>query len=150
MVAIIDLAPGADENALAVEISDRLRQRLATDGKRLADFRAMRASILLVAQDIGESVTLRFDHGRVTVYDGNVGIPSVTFCGEAAALRRLYDFPLTRWLRIPRVTPFTRSGRETWDMLKALFSREDLKIYGFLAHPRTLLYFLRVLSSRGG
>jgi hypothetical protein len=146
---IIDLAPGAEDNPLALEIADRIRHNVGHSRQKLADFAAMRASVLMVAQDLGESFTLRFDHGRLTVHDGGVGIPSVTFCGDAEALRRLGDFPLTRWLRLPALGPFAREGRETWRLLAGMLARGDLKVYGLAAHPRTVVYLLRVLAARG-
>ncbi len=149
MDPIVDLAPGAEDNALALEIAFRIRDNVALSRDKLADFRAMRASVLMVAQDLGESFTLRFDHGRLTVHDGGVGIPSVTFCGDAEALRRLSDFPLTRWLRLPALGPFAREGRETWQILAGMLARGDLTVYGALAHPRTIVHLLRVLSARG-
>lgn len=149
MEPIIDLAPGAEENALAVEIADRIRDNLAHSPHKLADFRGLRASVLMVARDLAESFTLRFDLGRLTVHDGSVGIPLVTFCGDAGALRRLTDFPLTRWLRLPIGGPFAPQGRETWRLLAGLFARGDLEIYGLVAHPRTVVLFLRVLSVHG-
>src|SRR4051794_20030929 len=109
MDPIIDLAPGAEDNPLAVELANRIRQNVDGHPQKAADFRALRGSILVVAQDLGESLTLRFDHGRLTVHDGNVGIPWVTFCGDSSVLRGLPDVPLSRWLRLPLVT----SGGET-------------------------------------
>ena len=147
MDPIIDLAPGAEENALAVEIADRIRDNLGRAPRKVADFRAIRASVLMVAQDLAESFTLRFDHGRLTIHDGSVGIPSVTLCGDAEALRRLSDFPLTRFFRLPVAGPLTRRGRETWQHLVGLLLRGDLKVYGLAAHPRTVFYLLRVLST---
>jgi hypothetical protein len=147
MDPIVDLAPGAEDNTLAVELADRIRGNVARSPKKQADFRALRASVLMVAEDRAESVTLRFDHGRLTVHDGSVGIPSVTFCGAADALRRLEDFPLTGWLRLPVPGPFDREGRETWRILVHLFVHGDLKVYGLLAHPRTIVRLLRVLSA---
>jgi hypothetical protein len=140
---IIDLAPGAEDNALAVEIVDRIRESLARRRGATADFRALRATVLMVAQDLGESFTLRFDHGRLTVHDGGVGIPSVTFCGDAAALRRLSDIPLGRWLRLP-------SPRgETFRILVRIFTSGDFQVYGLVAHPRTVVHLLRLLNTRG-
>lgn len=147
MEPIIDLAPGAEENALAVEIADRIRENLRRAPRKARDFRAIRATVLMVAQDLAESFTLRFDHGRLTLHDGSVGIPSVTFCGDAEALRRLADFPLTRLFRLPIAGPLTREGRETWQHLVGLLLRGDLKVYGLAAHPRTVFYLLRVLSA---
>ena len=145
MNPIVDLAPGAEENALAVEMADRIRQNVRRP-EPARDFAAMRASILMVAQDLSESFTLRFDHGRLTVHDGPVGIPSVTFCGDADALRRLSDFPLSRLLRFPALGPFAPEGRATWTLLARLYAA-DFKVYGAVAHPRTVVYLLRVLSA---
>ena len=147
MEPIVDLAPGAEDNALAVEMADRIRQNVRRPATA-KDFAAMRASVLMVAQDLAESFTLRFDLGRLTVHDGGVGIPSVTFCGDADALRSLSDFPLTRLLRIPRLGPFSPEGRATWTLLGGLYAA-DFQVYGLAAHPRTVVYLLRVLSARG-
>jgi hypothetical protein len=142
---IVDLAPGAEDNALAVEMADRIRENVRWP-PAARDFAALRSSVLMVAQDLCESFTLRFDHGRLTVHDGGVGIPSVTFCGDADALRRLSDFPLSRLLKIPRFGPFSAEGRTTWGLLANLYV-SDFKVYGLVAHPRTVVYLLRLLSS---
>jgi hypothetical protein len=144
---IIDLAPGAEENVLAVEIAERIRQNLARKPALAADFRALRATVQMVAQDLAESFTLRFDHGRLTVHDGGVGIPWVTFLADADVLRRLSEVPLTSWLRLPALGPFSPDGRKTWRLLADLLSRSDFKVYGAVAHPRTLVHLLRLLSS---
>jgi hypothetical protein len=146
---IIDLAPGAEDNPVAVELAARIRENIVASPRKQADFRGIRGSVLMVAQDLGEALTLRFDHGRLTIHDGTVGIPSVTFCGDQAALRQLFDFPITPWLRLPILTPFLRKGRDTWRDLSRLFAKGDLKVYGLAAHPRTIVLLLRILSVHG-
>jgi len=146
---IIDLAPGAEDNSLALELADRIRTNIARSDQKRADFRALRGSVLMVAQDRGEALTLRFDHGRLTIHDGTVGIPSLTFCGDLAALRRLQDMPVSRWLRLPVAGLIRREGRETFRAILGLWYRGDLMAYGLLAHPRTLVFLLRVLSVHG-
>lgn len=146
MEPTIDLAPGAEDNVLAVELAERIRENLAAHRDKVADLRALRATVLIVAQDAGESLTLRFDDGRVTVHDGSVGVPWVTFCGDADALRRLPDFPLTPRLRLPLLRPFSGDGRDTFWSLTGLWLRGDIKVYGLLSHPRTVFRLLRVLS----
>jgi hypothetical protein len=141
---IVDLAPGAEDNALAVEMAERIRRNVRRP-KTARDFAGLRASVLMVAEDLAESFTLRFDHGRLTVHDGAVGVPSVTFLGDADALRRLSKFPMTHLLRIPALGPFSTEGRATWAVLASLFAA-DFKVYGALAHPRTIVYLLRVLA----
>lgn len=146
---IIDLAPGAEENPVAVELADLIRSNLRASRRKIADFRALRGTVLMVAQDLGEALTLRFDLGRLTIHDGTVGIPAVTFCGDLSALRHLADFPITRWFRAPILTPFARVGREAWMTLTRLFARGELKVYGLAAHPRTVVFLLRILSVHG-
>jgi hypothetical protein len=141
---IIDLAPGAEDNLLAVEMAERIRRNVERP-RTARDFAALRASVLMVAEDLAESFTLRFDHGRLTVHDGAVGIPSLTFLGEADALRRLAQFPMTHLLRTPALGPFSPAGRTTWATLASLYAA-DFRVYGALAHPRTIVHLLRVLA----
>jgi hypothetical protein len=146
---IIDLAPGAEDNPLAVHLADRIRENLTTRPRKKHDFRALRGSVLVVAQDTGTALTMRFDHGRLTIHDGTVGIPSVTLCGDEEVLLGLSDIGVSRWLGLPAVIPRTSPGRRTlWDVRRAM-AEERLKIYGLLAHPRLLLFLLRVLSVHG-
>jgi hypothetical protein len=137
---IIDLAPGADDNPLAVELGESVRANLGQRTRKLADFRALRGTILVVAQDTGESLTLRFDHGRLTIHDGAIGIPAVTFCADRAVLLRLATIPLVRWLRLPV---------RAWSRLVSPITKGELKIYGLVTHPRLVLTFLRLLSPDG-
>jgi hypothetical protein len=137
---IIDLAPGADENPLALEVGDRVRANLTARPRKLHDFRALRGTIFMVAPDTGEALTLRFDHGRLTIHDGAIGIPAVTFCAEREVLVRLADMPLARWIRLPTAP---------WSRLGAPVRRGELKIYGLITHPRMVLTFLRLLSPDG-
>ena len=147
MEPIVDLAPGAEDNPLAISLAGRVREGVARPEKR-ADFRALRGSVLMVAQDTFQAVTLRFDHGRLTVHDGSVGIPSVTFCGDEAALAELEAVPLSRPFRLPLALPGDRAGSEILRNLVLRISRGELKIYGLMAHPRLVLRLLRLLSKR--
>ena len=149
MEPIIDLAPGADDNELAVRFATLVRENIRAKPHKRRDFRALRGAVLLVADDTWCSLTMRFDHGRLTIHDGGIGIPTVTFCGGAAALLSLADVPLTPLFRLPLSLPFRSEGRATYLHLLSLFGRGDLKIYGLLAHPRLITRLLRVLSVHG-
>ncbi|KYF78451.1 hypothetical protein WME76_42925 [Sorangium sp. So ce119] len=146
MEPIIDLAPGAEENPLAAQFGGLIREHLAGDARRASDFRALRGSVLVVAQDSGTSMTMRFDHGRLTIHDGAIGIPSVTFCGDEAALRRLPDIAFHRWVSLPKLGVLHRRQSEPLRELARLVASGELKIYGLVAHPRLILALLRVLS----
>ena len=145
---MIDLAPGAEDNPVAVELAAVIRKNIVESPKKQADFRGLRGSVLLVAQDRGESLTLRFDLGRLTIHDGAVGIPSLTSCGDLDALRRLADVPLTPWLRLPGTRPFSRQDQGSFRELVAQYFQGNLKVYGLAAHPRTFVRLLRIFSSR--
>jgi hypothetical protein len=145
---LVDLAPGAEDNTLAQELVATIRENLSERPAKLADFRALRGSVLIVEQDRGEALTLRFDHGRLTVHEGHVGIPVVTFCGDAVDLRRMTDFPLTRWFRLPVALPFGRDSgpRQTFRHLVGLLASGNLKVYGLVSHPRLVTRLLRIFS----
>jgi hypothetical protein len=134
---ILDLAPGADENPLATELAERIRAHLDTSRRKLRDFRHMRGTFLVVAEDTGESLTLRFDHGRLTIHDGAIGIPAVTFCAPRDVLLRMPDTSLRRMIRRPTAV---------WRDLIAPVAKGELKIYGLVTSPRVVSAFLRLLS----
>ena len=144
MDPIVDLAPGAEDNDLAVRLAARVRSNLARAPRKVKDFRALRGTVQVVALDAGSALTLRFDHGRLTVHDGTIGVPAVTFSGDTAALLRLVDVPLSRWLSIP----FASAGRGAREIL-SLLSRGELKIYGLASHPRLVTRVLRLVSPDG-
>ncbi|MGK3998112.1 hypothetical protein [Sorangium sp. So ce1024] len=146
MEPIIDLAPGAEENPLATLFGGLIREHLARDARRVADFRALRGAVLVVAQDTATSMTMRFDHGRLTIHDGAIGIPSVTFCGDEEALRKLPDIAFHRWLSLPKLGVLHRRQSGPLRELARLVASGELKIYGLLAHPRLILALLRILS----
>jgi hypothetical protein len=143
---IIDLAPGAEDNPLASLLADRIRRNVSRSAKKNQDFRSLRGSVLVVAEDTTNTVTMRFDHGRLTIHDGTVGIPSVTVCADEPVLRRLANIGLSRWFRLPRVFFTTGPSRvRLWDAMRAVAEGEFL-VYGLLSHPRLFLFLVRVLS----
>ncbi|MEZ4297399.1 MAG: hypothetical protein R3B70_20720 [Polyangiaceae bacterium] len=145
---IVDLSPGAEENELAAFFADSLRQNLRTNRRAQKSFGAMRATVHFVAVDTTESVTMRFDHGRVTVHEGTIGIPAVTFCGDRALVAGLTGVPLSSLLGLPLPAP---SSPRDWAALRTLargLSDRRLIVYGFFSHPRLVTRILRVLSSR--
>jgi hypothetical protein len=147
MQPIVDLAPGAEDNPLAARLGQLIRNNLARHPERLADFRALRGSVQVVAQDTGVSLTLRFDHGRLTLHDGTIGIPMVTFCGDQAALMRLPEVAFHRRAGFPVLGVLHRRAGAPLRALSALVARGELKIYGLAAHPRLVLTLLRLVSS---
>ena len=90
----IDFAPGAEHNELATWMKELLEVRLRAEPARCARLRTMRAAVFFVSQDRRQTITLRFDHGPLTIHDGKAGVPDITFCGDHAVLVGLSEL---RW-----------------------------------------------------
>lgn len=167
MEPIVDLAPLAESSPLAVHFAQRIKEGLVEPTRRRT-FMALRATVFLVDFDSGDAVSLRFDHGRLTVHEGTIGLPSVTF---GAPLRALMSLDQLRLSSLPRallgrdeppvglVEPTSgsipppggpassrRGARLGARELLALYARGDLRIYGLVRHPRTVARFLRLVS----
>lgn len=89
-------------------------------------FARMRGTVAFVAQDVGTSITLRFDFGRLTLHDGIVGVPDVTFLGAEADIEELGN------ARVLPVVPVPLPGR--------------LRVYGLALHPRLVSRVVRLLA----
>lgn len=144
----VDFAPGAEDNDLATLLGHTIADRVEESTAARADFKAMRGAVLVVAHDhdgASTAATFRFDHGRLTVHDGQVGVPTVTLLGELDTIRKLPDLVLTRGTRLPRP-----AGRRAAFEGAASFARSflggDLRLYGAIAHARLWLRFARVLA----
>lgn len=163
MTPIVDLAPGADTSTLARFFAERVRAAIEKP-RLLTSFAAMKATIFVVDFDSGEAATLRFDHGRLTLHEGTIGMPTVTFGGPRAALFsldqvKLGDLPKAMLGSSARVSladdarrssPPPASSRpgaklELREILR-LFARKEMRVYGFLSHPRTTVRFLRLVA----
>jgi hypothetical protein len=166
---IIDLAPGADSSALAQHFARRIRSALDVPSRRRS-FLALKATIFVVDFDSGETVSFRFDHGRLTVHEGPIGLPSVTFGGPRVALESLERIKLTDlpsamlgWRKTPVSLVDTGAGRpstpppssppparaRSLDLvgLTRLYVQKELRIYGLFSHPRTIVRFLGLLTA---
>jgi hypothetical protein len=136
----ITLAPGAEHNGLAQWLAEALTR--AVDGDARGDFDALRAAVAVVAPDRRRAVTMRFDHGHVTLHDGMVGIPDVTFCGDYPVLVALAALPLRRIG--PVTVPSFRACRDTI----AELASGELRIYGLVTRARVVFRVLRLLNQR--
>ena len=147
MEPIVDLAPGAEENPLAPRLAEIIRANLGIKPHKRKDFRALRGAVQIVPLDTGEPLTLRFDHGRLTIHDGQVGIPAVTIAGDTADVMRLADLPMTRLFRVP--VALDRRGRAVLGEVLRGLQGKSLRIYGLWTRPVLVLRVLRVLSVNG-
>lgn len=134
---LVDLAPGADDNALALEMAQRIRENLVQSASKRRDFAALRGTVLIVAKDTAETLTMRFDHGRLTIHDASIGIPVLTFCANRQALWNLWNTPAKAWILHPK---------KAFDFVFKPVAGGDIKIYGLISHPRTLRLFSSICS----
>jgi hypothetical protein len=142
---MIDVAPGAESQPLARELSDLVRSNVLRDAKKRDAFQKLRGAVAVVADDFGTALTLRFDFGRLVVHEGVIGIPDVTIRGSTRLLESLGE------LR-SRTFPGLAAGILRKGVTRATFNASardgagELKIYGLVAHPLFVHRLLRVLS----
>lgn len=145
MEANVACAPGAQDNPLATWLAERIRHSLAERDDAFRDFHALRAAVAFVAPDKRLQATLRFDHGYLTVHDGMMGIPDVTFCADEQVLKALADIPLSKLGRLP-LPPLRLSRARIWRRTALELLSGELKVYGLFTQGRVVLRLLRLLS----
>lgn len=152
--AIIELAPGAEENAFATMLADLVRQNLESKPHKRRDFDALDGTVALVADDADVALTLEFRRGRrgdrgatLTLHHGIRGIPDVAVRGSADAIMALSNVPLTRPFGLP--LPMDRPALDVVrGMLRAAWTGE-LTIHGMVGNMGLLSRLTRVMSVNG-
>lgn len=125
-MAAIELAPGADENGLAIMMATMMSQNLEDHPERAATFARLFGRVAIVAEDADVALTMQFVGGRAIVHDGIVGIPDVTVRGSAELIADLSRMETGRFgLPDPR-------GEVNRAMVAALRERR-LRVYGLPA-----------------
>jgi hypothetical protein len=143
---VIDLAPGAEHDALARTLAETVRANVKRDWQR-REFSRLRGSAAIVADDAGTALTLRFDFGRLTIHEGLVGVPDVTIRGSTAEIEALTRLRFGTPLRLPLGAEAGGIGELT-ALVRAIRS-DRLKIYGLVLHARFVVRLLRILSRCG-
>ena len=82
-MAAIELAPGADDNGLAIMMATMMSQNLDDHPERMPAFDRLYGRVAINAEDADVEHSLEFRGGRAVVHDGIVGIPDVTVRGTA-------------------------------------------------------------------
>lgn len=145
----ISLAPGAEDNGLAVMLADLVRQNLEAKPKKKSDFAALSGSISIVAEDAEVALTLRFKGGQLTIHDGIVGIPDVTIRGSSDTILALSNLPLTSMLSLPVPSPRDKEGIKTMRGVMSELTSGRFHIYGMAFHLPLLMRLTRVMSING-
>jgi hypothetical protein len=145
----IDLAPGADENGLANMLASLVRQNLEANPKKQADFEGLSGRVAIVADDIDVALTMRFERGKLTIYDGIDGIPHVTIRGPSEAILALSNMPLATPLGLPIPDPRDREAVKTVRMVLGATFSGRLHVHGMALHAPLLAKLTRVMSIHG-
>ena len=149
----IELAPGAEENGLAVMLADLVRQNLEAKPHKRADFDALDGAVSIVADDADVALTLRFERGgsgtRLTIHDGIVGIPDVTIRGSSDMILALSNMPLMTKLGLPIPDPRDKEAVKTVRSLVDAMRAGTLHVYGMVFHMALVMRLTRVMSING-
>ena len=128
----------AVENGLAAMLGDLLTQNLEQNPAKMKHFNRLKGVVAITALDAEVKLTMFFNKGSCTIYDGIVGKPDLHIETESETILGLSAVPLRAGL--PDV--MSAEGR---DLIKNLFSGK-LKIRGLLLHPLTLVSLTNVFS----
>ena len=137
---VIELAPGADDNGLCHMVTGLIRQNIDDHAGKREDFERIDGRVAIVADDVGVSLTLHFESGRMTAHDGIVGIPDVTVRADSDDVINLSLVELTPRFGLPNLR-----GEKMKAVLEA--SRQGrIHVYGALANIPLMLRLTRLMS----
>lgn len=137
-MAEISLAPGAEDTALAVMISEMLKGNLENRPEREKDFNALKGNIYIQALDADVDMTLVFEKGKLTVHGGKAGEADISIATDSTSLLELTNLNII--MGMPNY--FDKAGRE---VVKKLL-KGDLKLKGMFTHPIALTRLTKVMS----
>lgn len=142
------LAPGAEANGLAVMLADLVRQNLEAKPKKRADFDALVGAVAIVAEDAEVALTLRFSGGKLTIFDGIVGIPDVAVRASSDAIINMSNIPLTSFgAPVPGLRD--KAGQAVMKGVFASMRDGTFKVHGGAMHPGLMMRLTRVMSVNG-
>ena len=126
---VVTLDAQAADNGLAMMLQGLLAENLAASDKKRRDFESMSSTFGIVAPDAEVTVTLAFDGGRCTIYDGLRHEPDLVITADSGKIPEMsllsirYGMP---WL-------LDENGK---NFVRALIKRE-IRIDGLLRIPPT-------------
>jgi hypothetical protein len=150
MAPDVRLAPGAEENGLAVMLADLVRQNLEAKPHKNDDFVALGGSVSIVADDADVALTLCFERGgKLTIHDGIVGIPDVTIRGPSDTILALSNMPLATRLGLPIPRLGDREAARAVRTVVGAMREGKLHVYGMAFHLALVMRLTRVMSVNG-
>ncbi len=146
----VQLAPGAEENGLAMMLRDLVKQNLEAKPHKVGDFEALDGNVSIVADDADVALTMRFEAGgKLRIHDGIVGIPDVTIRGPSEAVLALSNMPLATRLGLPIPDPRDREAVKTVKTVMGAMRDGTLHVYGMVFHLPLMMRLTKVMSING-
>lgn len=146
----IELAPGAEDNGLAMMLRDLVRQNLEAKPHKSGDFQELHGNVAIVADDADVALTMRFERGgRLRIFDGIVGIPDVTIRGPSEAVLALSNMPLATRLGLPIPDPRDQQGVKTVRSVIGAMREGKLHLHGMVFHLPLVMRLTKVMSIHG-
>jgi hypothetical protein len=146
----VQLAPGAEENGLAMMLADLVRQNLEAKPHKKGDFAALGGSVSIVADDADVALTMRFERGgKLRIHDGIVGIPDVTIRGPSDTILALSNMPLATRLGLPIPSPGDLEAVKAVKTVVGAMRSRKLHVYGMAFHLPLVMKLTRVMSVNG-
>ena len=134
----IKLAPGADENAMAVMLGDMIKTNITNNPGKLKDFNKLNGNIWLTANDAGVEMTLEFKKGSLVIHDGKFGKPIIQIATDSMTLMELANISIK--FGLPYY--FDETGLA---VIKKLLKRE-LIIKGLITRTMPLTHLTKIMS----
>ncbi len=137
-MGLVNLAPGAEEAALAMMLSEIIESNLRDKPQKLKDFNKLKTRVYINAYDADLELTLVFNKGELTVHNGNVGQPNISTITDSGTLLDLTN------LKIKAGIPwfFDENGRE---VTKKMLSGK-LKIHGLVTRLLPIIRLTKAMS----
>jgi hypothetical protein len=146
----VQLAPGAEDNGLAIMLANLVRQNLDSKPHKKEDFAAIGGSVSIVADDADVALTLKFERGgKLMIHDGIVGIPDVTIRGPSDGILALSNMPLATRLGLPIPSPGDHESVRAVRSVFGLMRQGKLHVYGMAFHLPLIMKLTRVMSVNG-
>lgn len=137
-MAYIEISPEVEDGGMATMIADIIKGNMLEKPMRENDFNALNGTIYMNAEDAEVDMTLAFDKGNLTVYNGKVGKPHIGITTDSITMLDLAN--ITIKFGLPWYLDAT--GRAVVGKLLT----GKLKIKGLITHPIKLTRFTRLMS----
>lgn len=135
------VAPGAQENGLALMLSQLVQENLTSNPAKRWDFGRLDGRVGIVARDADVSLTLDFRRGSLVIYDGLLPGRALTITTTSERITNLSLINLVYGVPVLH-------DEQGQALVKDLLGG-NVKIEGLLLHPLTLVHLTRLMSVNG-